>query len=136
MDRPSNCFNLNSSRFKEDFHFIELKMNSESIDVILAADWWNFDQSETARTPTRIHRYHQVIRIRMMERDEFEPLVVLQFSPSTPATTKTWLVERITARHDDDEGAELLARFENEPDNRVRLLSFLRPSLIDLPLEE
>ena len=57
------------------------------------------------------------------EIDNFEPLVVLQLSPSTPAATKQWIIKRLTASHAEDEGAGLLARFEPNPENHVK--SFL-----------
>ena len=53
------------------------------------------------------------------ENDNFEPLVVLHLSPSTPAVTKEWIIKRLTAKHSEDEGADLLARFESTPENRV-----------------
>jgi len=53
------------------------------------------------------------------ENENFEPLVVLQLAPSTPAATKEWIIKRLTASHTDDEGASLLARFEPDPENLV-----------------
>ena len=58
------------------------------------------------------------------ENEDFEPLVVLQLSPATPETTKQWIINRLTAGHNEDEGAELLARFEPNPDNHVNSLVF------------
>jgi hypothetical protein len=57
--------------------------------------------------------------------DNFEPLVVLHLSPSTPAATKQWIIRRLTASHDEDEGAGLLARFEPNPENHVKLFFFV-----------
>jgi len=53
------------------------------------------------------------------ENEDFEPLVVLQLAPTTPAATKEWIIKRLTASHNDDEGACLLARFEPDPENQV-----------------
>ena len=53
------------------------------------------------------------------EADDFEPLVVLQLSPTTPAITKEWIIHRLTASHNEDEGAGLLARFERGTESRV-----------------
>jgi hypothetical protein len=59
--------------------------------------------------------------------EDFEPLVVLQLSPTIPDATKKWVINRLTASHDDDEGAGLLARFEPTPENQVNsLLSVLQ----------
>ena len=54
------------------------------------------------------------------ENEDFEPLVVLQLSPSTPVATKEWIVKRLTANHDEDEGAGLLARFEPNLEQKVK----------------
>lgn len=51
--------------------------------------------------------------------DNFEPLVVIQLSSSTPSVTKQWIINRLTATHNEDEGAGLLARFEPNPENHV-----------------
>ena len=53
------------------------------------------------------------------DNENFEPLVVLQLSPSTPAAIKQWIIKRLTASHGEDEGAGLLARFEPNPENHV-----------------
>lgn len=53
------------------------------------------------------------------DNDNFEPLVVLQLSPSTPEVTKQWIIKRLTATQDEDDGAGLLARFEPNPENHV-----------------
>jgi hypothetical protein len=58
------------------------------------------------------------------ENENFEPLVVLQLSPSTPAATKEWIIKRLTASHDEDEGAGLLARYEPDPENHVQVFFF------------
>ncbi|UJR16383.1 hypothetical protein I4U23_003286 [Adineta vaga] len=56
------------------------------------------------------------------EKDDFEPLVVLQLSPTTPAVTKEWIIHRLTANQYEDEGAGLLARFESNTENRNSLI--------------
>jgi hypothetical protein len=56
--------------------------------------------------------------------EDFEPLVVLQLSPATPEATKRWIINRLTASHDEDEGAALLARFEPNPENHVSSFAF------------
>ena len=53
--------------------------------------------------------------------DYFEPLVILQFSSSAPTATKQWVLERLTASHNDDEGAGFLARYEIDAERNVRL---------------
>lgn len=58
------------------------------------------------------------------EKENFEPLVVLQFSVSTPLSTKEWVIRRLTAKHSEDEGAGLLARFEPNQDKQVNKLFF------------
>lgn len=45
----------------------------------------------------------------------FKPLVVIHFSPETPDETKNWLIKRLTAKQDGDNGADLLVRYD--PDN-------------------
>jgi hypothetical protein len=55
------------------------------------------------------------------EEDNFEPLVVLELSSSTPAATKEWVIRRLTDDHMKDDGAGLLVRLETEPENRVRI---------------
>jgi hypothetical protein len=59
------------------------------------------------------------------ENETFEPLVVLQFSASTPAVTKEWVIKRLTAKRHEDEGADLLVRYEPTPENKVKLWSSL-----------
>ncbi|CAF0837646.1 unnamed protein product [Rotaria sp. Silwood1] len=58
------------------------------------------------------------------ENENFEPLVVLQFSSSTPPATKEWVIKRLTASHNDDQGAGLLAQYETSPesDNNIILI--------------
>ncbi|CAF3881681.1 unnamed protein product [Rotaria sp. Silwood2] len=58
------------------------------------------------------------------ENEDFEPLVVLQFSSSTPRATKEWVIQRLTASHNDDQGAGLLARYDTSPesDNNIILI--------------
>ena len=58
------------------------------------------------------------------DNENFEPLVVLQLSLSTPTATKEWVLQRITANRNEDEGAGLLARFEPDPENTVKHLFF------------
>jgi hypothetical protein len=57
--------------------------------------------------------------------EDFEPLVVLQLSPSTPAITKEWIIKRLTAKHSEDEGAGLLARYEPDTKKHVKKTFFL-----------
>ena len=52
--------------------------------------------------------------------DYFEPLVIVQFSSSAPSATKQWVLERLTASHNDDEGAGFLARYEIDAEKNVR----------------
>jgi hypothetical protein len=52
----------------------------------------------------------------------FEPLVVLHFSPTTPVQTKEWVIKRLTASQDEDEGAGLLVRYDTDPESHVRIL--------------
>jgi hypothetical protein len=52
----------------------------------------------------------------------FEPLVVLEFSPTTPAVIKEWVIKRLTASHEEDEGADLLVRYDTDPESHVRIL--------------
>ncbi|CAF2102384.1 unnamed protein product [Rotaria magnacalcarata] len=47
----------------------------------------------------------------------FEPLVVLQFSSKTPLETKEWVIRRLTADHNEDQGAGLLAQYETSPES-------------------
>jgi hypothetical protein len=56
------------------------------------------------------------------ENSSFEPLVVLQFSPRTPAETKEWVIKRLTASHDEDERADLLVRYDTDPESHVRII--------------
>ena len=53
--------------------------------------------------------------------ENFEPLVVLQFSSKTPLETKEWVIKRLTANHNEDQGAGLLARYETSPESGVSL---------------
>ena len=50
----------------------------------------------------------------------FEPLIVIHFSPTTPNETKDWVIKRFTASHDEDEGADLLVRYDTDPESHVR----------------
>lgn len=65
------------------------------------------------------------------DNENFEPLVILQLSPSTPAATKEWIIKRLTAKHAEDEGADLLARFEPNPENQVKVLFSFKKTKID-----
>ncbi len=56
------------------------------------------------------------------ENSMFEPLVVLEFSPTTPAVIKEWVIKRLTASHEEDEGADLLVRYDTDPESHVRIL--------------
>jgi hypothetical protein len=53
------------------------------------------------------------------EQNNFDALVVMQFSSSTPAEIKDWTFKRITASHIEDEGAGFLARYETDEHNQV-----------------
>jgi hypothetical protein len=61
--------------------------------------------------------------------DKFEPLVVLQFAPVTPDSTKDWVIKRLTASQDEDDGAGLLVRYDNDPESHVRRFSLICSSL-------
>ena len=67
--------------------------------------------------------------------DYFETLVVLQFSPLTPAATKEWVIQRLTASQDEDDGAGLLARFDKDPESHVRVPSLLESVPCESPLQ-
>ena len=54
-----------------------------------------------------------------MEDDCFETLVVLQFTSSTPTITKEWFLSRVVANLDEEEGPNLLARFDTDVDAKV-----------------
>ncbi|CAF1198507.1 unnamed protein product [Rotaria sordida] len=56
------------------------------------------------------------------ENEDFEPLVVLQFSSSTPPATKEWVIKRLTANPNDDQGAGLLARYDTDPESDKRVI--------------
>jgi hypothetical protein len=58
------------------------------------------------------------------ENSIFESLVVLQFSPTTPTETKEWVVKRFTAGSDQDDGADLLVRYDTDPQSHVRKMIF------------
>ena len=53
----------------------------------------------------------------------FEPLVVLHFSNATPAATKEWVISRLTASQDDNDGADLLVRYDPDPESHVSVES-------------
>jgi hypothetical protein len=55
----------------------------------------------------------------------FSPLVVLQFSPLAPAETKEWVIKRLTASQDEDEGAGLLVRYDPDPESHVKIFLLL-----------
>ena len=59
------------------------------------------------------------------ENQNFSPLVVLEFSPLTPVETKEWVIKRLTASQDEDDGAGLLVRYESDPESHVRISSLL-----------
>lgn len=65
------------------------------------------------------------MRMSSTENATFEPLVVLEFSPNTPNETKEWVIQRFTASHDQDEGADLLVRYDPDPESHVRDYDFL-----------
>jgi hypothetical protein len=69
------------------------------------------------------------------ENSTFEPLVVLQFSPTTPTETKEWVIKRFTAKHDEDEGADLLVRYDTDPESHVRIFLLFFLILLCLLLE-
>lgn len=55
------------------------------------------------------------------ENNEFEALVVLQFSSSTPTSTKNWVVQRLVDdHHEDDAGAGFLVRWDKDPQSQVK----------------
>ncbi|CAF3286759.1 unnamed protein product [Rotaria sp. Silwood2] len=56
------------------------------------------------------------------ENSNFEPLVVLHFSPTTPDETKNWVIKRLTARQDEDDGADLLVRYDTDPESHNNIL--------------
>ena len=56
------------------------------------------------------------------EGSNFEPLVVLQFSSTTPTVTKEWAIKRLVASQDEGDGAGLLVRYDTDPESRVRIL--------------
>ncbi|CAF0803540.1 unnamed protein product [Rotaria sordida] len=53
---------------------------------------------------------------------DFKPLVVLHFSSTTPDETKNWVVKRLIARPDEDDGAGLLVRYETDPESHNDIL--------------
>lgn len=55
------------------------------------------------------------------DNSNFEPLVVIHFSPQTPDETKNWMIKRLTASPDENDGADLLVRYDNDPESHVRL---------------
>lgn len=57
------------------------------------------------------------------ENPTFEPLVVLEFSPTTPSVTKEWAIKRLTASNDEGDGADLLVRYDTDPECHVRIFS-------------
>ncbi|CAF1211313.1 unnamed protein product [Adineta ricciae] len=52
----------------------------------------------------------------------FEPLVVLHFSNATPAATKEWVINRLTASQNDNDGADLLVRYDPDPESHNNIL--------------
>jgi hypothetical protein len=54
----------------------------------------------------------------------FEPLVVLHFTNTTPAATKEWVIKRLTASQEEHDGADLLVRYDTDSESHVSLLSF------------
>ena len=56
--------------------------------------------------------------------EKFEPLVVLEFSPTTPNVTKEWVIKRLIASQDEDDGADLLVRYDSDPESHVRMKFF------------
>ena len=61
------------------------------------------------------------------ENSNFEPLVVIHFASTTPDETKEWVIKRLTASQDEDDGAGLLVRYDTDPESHVsiNLLSIL-----------
>jgi hypothetical protein len=55
------------------------------------------------------------------ENSIFEPLVVLHFSPTTPTATKEWVIKRFTASQNEDDGADLLVRYDTDPESHVNI---------------
>jgi hypothetical protein len=60
------------------------------------------------------------------ENPNFEPLVVLHFTPTTPDVTKQWVIKRLTASQDEDDGAGLLVRYDTDAESHVRINFFFK----------
>lgn len=55
-----------------------------------------------------------------MNDEMFESLVVVELSPSTPQQTKDWLIKRLTDSQEQDDGADLLVRYDSDPESHVK----------------
>ncbi|CAF5189126.1 unnamed protein product, partial [Rotaria magnacalcarata] len=52
-----------------------------------------------------------------VEKSNFEPLIVIHFSSETPEETKNWMIERLIAKQDEDNGAALLVRYDSDSES-------------------
>ena len=59
----------------------------------------------------------------------FEPLVVLHFTNTVPAATKEWVIKRLTASQEENDGADLLVRYDTDPESHVSSPFFRFPSI-------
>ncbi|CAF4351236.1 unnamed protein product, partial [Adineta steineri] len=58
----------------------------------------------------------------MSSSSNFEPLVVLQFSSTIPDVTKEWVIKRLTASQVENDGADLLVRYDMDPESHNNIL--------------
>ncbi|CAF1291293.1 unnamed protein product [Adineta steineri] len=58
----------------------------------------------------------------MSSSSTFEPLVVLQFSSTIPDVTKEWVIKRLTASQEENDGADLLVRYDMDPESHNNIL--------------
>ncbi|CAF1320639.1 unnamed protein product [Adineta steineri] len=58
----------------------------------------------------------------MSSSSNFEPLVVLQFSSTIPDVTKEWVIKRLTASQEENDGADLLVRYDMDPESHNNIL--------------
>ncbi|CAM4753214.1 unnamed protein product [Rotaria magnacalcarata] len=57
-----------------------------------------------------------------VEKSNFEPLIVIHFSSETPEETKNWMIERLIAKQDEDNGAALLVRYDSDSESHNDIL--------------
>lgn len=57
-----------------------------------------------------------------MNNEMFESLVVVELSSSTPQQTKDWLIKRLTDSQEQDDGADLLVRYDSDPESHNDIL--------------